>query len=88
MKNQIELDFANNDDLASIFQGKRTGDKVEIKVCFQVTEVGQNGAKGAIEKVYIEDDDEKEARPEDDKPIAVMVSLKDAVPKVSEKDEY
>ena len=82
-KNQIFLDYRNNPALASLFDGKVEGDKVEVCITVQIDRLTQEGAQGTIVKIESENEetDKKDgAEPTEATPAMIVIGPKNGVP--------
>lgn len=70
----VDIDYANNPDLAEIFSGKDSGDRCRLTLELQVISKKPDGITLGIEKVIApEYGEEYEAEPDTKEPIMVRI---------------
>lgn len=74
-KNQITFDFANNPELAALFAAWQIGESYELRVKFQLNEMGKEGAKGTIEQVTSSEEKAEEKPVAPDRTSPVMIAM-------------
>ena len=78
MKNGFELDYAGSKDLKGIFDAKEEGEDITLTVTLQINQKDENGIKGSIKEVVIEDaleDEDKVVEADEKEPVMVVVRL-------------